>query len=250
MDRENDLGELLFEHKGGGVMWLVPLGLVALAPAGIAIAELSSDAPNVGRAAVSLGIVGVLLLLPLFLRGQVVRFHARGWTERQPMREMRTVRYDEIEHMKWRQVKPRVGVFIGGELVGPRVKLTFGRHVDTGGRVQHTLEDVRDRIASCVSARTLRQVEAGQPFAWGTSRGARVQLRHDGIVYRPIRFLGPGDDQLVPWTTPLSYAFADGFFAVATVADKKSLFTIRCDDPDFYPGFAAFQILRGRGTAG
>lgn len=244
MTSQDDLGELLFEHKASAPIWLILCGLVALAPAGVAIAELSSAAANVDRAGLSLIVVLVLIGLPFLLKGRVVRFHARGLTESQPMKETRTLRYDEIEHMKWRQVKPSVGMFIGGELFAPRVKVAFGRKVDTGGKSQRALEDVRDRIASYMSARALRVVQSGQPFAWGKAGGARVRLRHDGLVYRPIQFLGPGDDEIVPWTTPMTYAFADGFCAVVTGADKKCLFTIACAEPDFYPGFAAFETLR------
>ena len=244
MDSHGDLGELLFEYKEGAPIWLVLCGLVGLAPAGLAISELSSPVPNVDRAGICLILVLVLLVLPFLLKGRVVRFHTRGLTQSEPMKEMRTLRYDEIEHMTWSAVKPSVGVFIRGELVARGGKVSLSRKVDTGGKTQRALENVRDRIASSMSVPALRQIEAGQPFAWGKGSGPRVRLRHDGLVYRPIKFLGAGDDQIVPWTTPLDYAFADGFFAVATAADRKTLFTIACSEPDFHPGFVVFEALR------
>jgi hypothetical protein len=248
MDSDQDLGELVFQYKDGAPIWLILCGLVALVPGGLAISELSSPVPNVDRAGICLIMVLALIVLPFFLKGRVVRFHTRGLTESQPMKETRNLRYDEIEHMTWSAVKPAVGVFIRGELIARGGKVAFSRKVDTGGKVQRALEDVRDRITSSMSPVALRQIEAGQPFAWGKGSGPRVRLRHDGLVYRPVKFLGPGDDQIVPWTTPLDYAFADGFFAVATAADRKALFTIACSEPDFYPGFAAFEALRAAHT--
>jgi hypothetical protein len=244
MDHDNDLGELVFEYKEGAPIWLVLCLLIGLVPGGVAIAELSSAVPNVNLAAICMIAVFVLLVLPFFLKGRVVRFHARGLVKSEPMKETRTLRYDEIERMTWRSVKPSVGVAISGELVTRGGKVRLSRKVDTGGKTQRKLEDVRDRIAQAMATRALQQIQGGQPFSWGKDSGARVRLRHDGLVYRPVKFLGPGDEQVVAWTTPVHFAFADGFFAVATAADRKSLFTLACDEPDFYPGFAAFETLR------
>jgi hypothetical protein len=248
MANDDDLGELLFQHKEGAPIWLMIFGPIALIPGGLAIAELSSDAPNVERASFCLILVLALIVLPFLLKGRVLRFHARGLTESLPMKAMRTLRYDEIEVMTWTAVKPSVGVFINAELAAPGGKVALGRKVDTGGKTERALEDVRNRIASAMGARVLRHLQDGLAFAWGKDKGARVQLRHDGFNYRPVQFLGAGDEQFVPWTTPLHYAFADGFFAVATEADRKALFTIACSEPNFYPGFEAFETLRSAHT--
>lgn len=240
-----DFGQLILERKNGAKIWAALTWGLALILGTEGAFMLNASVPKVELAATLFAVAVVLMVAPFFLPNRVLRFHERGLTERLPLRGVFPLRYEDLEHMKWRAVKPSVGVLVEAELLGAGRRITFSARMDTGGRFQQNVEGLRDRIAPYVAARVRRQIQANQPFAWGSERGASVRLLRDGIAYRPVRFVGRGDEQLIPWTTPLDFAIRDGWLAVFPSAGTEALFTLACEAPDFYPGLLAF-IAMGR----
>jgi hypothetical protein len=207
---------------------------------------LNAAVPNVTLAGTLFLAGPVLMALPFLMPGRVLRFHERGLTDKRPLKGTQTIHYEEIEHMTWRQVKPSVGVHFEGWLAAAGRTLHLSAKVDTGGPTQQKLETVRDLVAAYVGKRARRQIAAGQPFAWGRNRGTRVQLRQDGIAYHPVRFVGGGDEQVLAWTSDVTFAMDDGVFSLCAAGSKDVLFSLECDAPDFYPGLNVFGAMRGR----
>ena len=227
-----------------GLLWFA-----AALPGAAGALILNSSAPNVSLAATLFAITGVLLVLPLSLPSQALRFYQRGVVEHRPLIGVRSLPYEEIEHMMWRAARQQVGVSVTVEFLAAGRRIGFTGLKDTGGRSQQRLEELRDRVAPYVAARVRRQIQANQPFAWGPRRRARVRLQGDGIVYRRAQFLGPletglfGDEQLLPWTTPLRFAIREGAIAVFPAKEDKALFSFPCGSPDFYPGLLVFSSM-------
>lgn len=242
MGSATDFGALILERKFSAMIWSV-LWVGAVLLGGWGALALNASVPDVSLAATLFVLALVLLVAPFLLPGRVVRFYERGLTEKVPLKGVYSLRYEDVEHMTWRAVKPRVGVTVQAEFVAGGRRIRFDAMMDTGGRLQQSLESLRDRIAPYVAARLERRVRANQPCPWGGSGGARVRLQRDGIAYRPERFLGPGDEQIVPWATPLTFVFRNGGFAVKPSGGQEALFALACEERDFYPGFLVFRAM-------
>jgi hypothetical protein len=238
-----DFGDRILERKSVAGVWFATLWPAAALLGGGGAVALNASASNVSLAATTFGIAGILLLLPLFLPGRVLRFYERGLTEQLPLKALRPIPYEDVEHMKWRAARPAVGVAVNVELLAAGRRIDFHAHVDTGGRFHRQLDSLRDHIARYVAARAQRQIRASQSFAWGQQRGASVRLRQEGIAYRPVGFLGAGDERLIPWGTPLDFAVRRGSFAAFPAGGTQALFSLACESPDFYPGFVLFTSM-------
>src|SRR5262249_27735354 len=105
------------------------------------------------------------------------------------------------------------------------------------------MDGLRDRFAQYVAANAQRQILSSQAFAWGSQRGAKVRLQHDGIAYRPVGFLGAGEERLLPWGTPLDFVVRGGGLAVFSHESSGALFALACESHDFYPGFVVFLAM-------
>ena len=70
-----------------------------------------------------------------------------------------------------------------------------------------------------------------------------MQIARGGLSYRPIGFLGKGEERVVPWSTPIDYVFRNGFLTVAQSRTAEALFTLPCAAPDFYPCFLVFASM-------
>ncbi len=256
MRASTNFGPLIVERKTGATLWYVMSWAAAALTGGAGALALNASVPNIPLVETLFALTGVLILLPLLLPGRVLSFHERGLTERLPTKDLYALAYEDVEHMKWREVSLRsatgtdsivpwslVGVVVEGELVAAGRTLRFGFRLDTGGRTHQKVEETRDRIACYVAARARRQILANEPFPWGPARGARVSLRREGITYRPVGFLGAGDEQLVLWNTPLDFVIRRGKLAVLPRGGKDAIFAIACESPDFFPGFLVFTSM-------
>jgi hypothetical protein len=240
-----DLGGTVYEVKRASKRLFFLWGpLAALLGAGGAYA-LNTPVPNVTLAGALFAATGVLLLCPLLpLPGHVLRFHERGLVETEPLMKPRVLPYEDVERLKWKIVQPEVGLTILAEISGAGRRIAFWvRLLSSGSSARVDLDRVRERIAQYIAARARPRIEANQPFAWGPDRGARARLRREGIAYRPMRFVGPGEEQVVPWTAPLELAFSNGTCHVLSAGREKPLFSLECDGPNFYPGLELFTSM-------
>ena len=238
--RDAEFGGLLLERKEPAGVWFA-IGWPAAALLGAAGAyELDRD---VTAAAVLWAIAGLGILVPLFLPGRKLRFHETGLVDTRPARAPFRLAYGDVERMTWGAYKPHVGATVRATLVGGGRRLDFTDRMDTGGRYQQTLERVRDAIASHMAARLHARVQADEPLPWGSQRDGAVQIARRGLSYRPIGFLGRGEERVVPWSTPIDYVFRNGFLTVLQSSTAEALFTLPCAAPDFYPCFLVFATM-------
>jgi hypothetical protein len=243
MDSANGLGELIVERRNAAGVWFAVLWpAAALAGAGGALA-LSAAVPKVGLATALFAAVGIMLLAPLLLPRRVLRFYERGLIEALPLQSDKPLRYEEIEHMTWALLKPAVGMTINAELRAAGRRIRFSARMDTGGSHQQKLETARDHIARSVATSARRRIDANQPFAWGPKRAPSVRLQREGIAYRPIGFLGGGEEQIIPWSAPLQFVIREGGFAVFPAENNKAFFSFACGDANFYPGLLLLQSM-------
>lgn len=249
MPPSTNLGELISERKAAGAIWFALLWPAAAIFGAAGALALNASVPYVTLAGILFAISAVLIFVPLLLPGEVLRFHERGLTQRLPLKGVHVIPYGDIEHMQWRAVRPKVGVAISGELLSPERRIRFNAHVDTGRRAHQQLDSVRNRIATYVAVRLQAKIAAGESLAWGSHRGAAVRLQPNGIAYRPVRFVGTGDEQLLPWSMPLNSAIRDGWCFVFNAGGKDALFSVACEGMDFYPGYLVFKALGQVGEA-
>src|SRR5262245_38694928 len=85
------------------------------------------------------------------------------------------------------------------------------------------------------AARWLAEVRCGGTVRWGSS----AQLTADGLLYRAPRLIGRGPETVLPYSPNLSWSIAGGFLAVAD--GDKTVTTLACNEPNFYPGLVAFD---------
>lgn len=235
-----DFGALLLERKqAAGVWFAIGWPLAALLGVG-GYLVLDRD---VTVAAVLWGLAGLCVFVPLVLPARKTRFHETGLTVTTPLRAQFALPYDRIELMTWQSFKPSVGTTVRATLRGGGRRLDFMWRMDTGGQRQQAVERVRDQIASRIAVGLHAVVRSGQPLAWGTKRDGSVRIGRDGLAYRPMGFLGAGEERLVPWATGFDYAFRNGFFSVFPSGATEALFTLACESPDFYPCFLVFSSM-------
>jgi hypothetical protein len=235
-----EFGGLLLERKEPAGVWFA-IGWPTAALLGVAgVPALDRD---VTVAAILWAIAGLCMLVPLFLPGRRLRFHETGLVDTAPLRAPFSLAYERLERMTWGAYKPQVGATVRATLVGGGRRIAFTDRMDTGGRYQHTLERVRDAIASHMAARLHARVQDDVPLAWGGPRDGAVRIARGGLTYRPIGFLGQGAERVVPWSTPVDYVFRNGFLTVLQSSTREALFTLPCAAPDFYPCFLVFAAM-------
>ena len=238
-----EFGTLLLERKNAAGVWFAigwPLGAV-LGAAGALL--LSQDAAHVTVAAVLWAGAGLCVFVPVLMPARLLRFHEIGLVDLAPLRAPVRLPYARVERMDWEMYKPRVGVTLRARLVGDGRKIDFMVRMDTGGRTQQDVQRVRDAIASSMAPALLARVQGDERLAWGTARDGGVELRREGLAYRPVAFLGKGPAEFVPWSIPLEYLFRDGFLAVRRAGTTEPLFALPCTARDFYPCFLVFTRL-------
>lgn len=235
-----ELGRLLLERKEPAGVWFAIGWPTAALLGGAGALVLDRD---VTIAAILWGAAGLCLLVPLFLPGRRLRFHETGLVDTAPLRAPFRLAYRRLDRMTWGVYKPHVGATVRATLVGGGRTIAFTDRMDAGGRYQQTLERVRDAIASEIALRLHARVQADEPLAWGGARDGAVQIARRGLSYRPLGFLGKGEERVVPWSTPIDYVFRNGFLTVAQSSTAEALFTLPCAAPDFYPCFLVFAAM-------
>lgn len=236
----DEFGGLLLERKEPAGVWFAIGWPVAALLGGAGALLLGRD---VTAAAILWAIAGLCVLVPLFLPGRRLRFHETGLVDSAPLRAPFRLPYERVERMTWGAYKPHVGATVRATLVGGGRTLAFTDRMDTGGRYQHSLERVRDAIASRMAIRLHARVQADEAVAWGAPGDGAVRIARRGLSYRPIGFLGKGEERVVPWSTPIDYVFRNGFLTVVQSRTAESLFTLPCAAPDFYPCFLVFAAM-------
>jgi hypothetical protein len=231
-------GLLLLERKEPAGVWFAIGWPVAALLGGLGALVLDRE---VTLAAVLWALAGLCLLVPLFLPGRRLRFHETGLVDKAPLRAPFQLAYQDLDRMTWSSYKPGVGATVRATLVGGGRTIAFTERVDAGGGYQQALERVRDAIASRMALRLHARVQADEALAW--SRDGAVRIARRGLSYRPLGFLGQGDERVVPWSTPIDYVFRNGFLTVARSSTAEALFTLPCAAPDFYPCFLVFASM-------
>ena len=238
-----EFGALLLERKNAAGVWFAIGWPLAAVLGGVGALLLNQDAANVTVAAVLWAAAGLCLFVPILMPARRLRFHEAGLVDVAPLRAPARLPYARVERMDWEVFKPRVGVTLRARLVGGGRKIDFMVRMDTGGRTEQTLERVRDAIASSMAPGLLARVQRDEPLPWGTARHGGVELRREGLAYRPVGFLGKGEQRFVPWSTPFEYVFRSGFLAVRRAGTTEALFTLPCTASDFFPCFLVFTHL-------
>jgi hypothetical protein len=235
-----EFGELLLERKRPAGVWFAIAWPIA-ALFGIGGTRVLDR--NATVAAILWAMAGLCLLVPLFLPGRRLRFHATGLVDTAPLRAPFHLPYERLERMTWGAYRPQVGATVRATLVGGGRRIAFIDRVDHGSRYHQSLDRVRDAIASQMAIRLHARLEAEETLAWGPPRSGSVQIARRGLSYRPIGFLGRGEERVVPWSTPIDYVFRNGFVTVLRSDTTEALFTLPCAAPDFYPCFLVFAAM-------
>jgi hypothetical protein len=232
---DNDLGPLLGEVRRGtpAVGWV--LIAIALAMTGGCVWMAVEISPS--------ALAG--LLFPAMIAGVGVwglrhrrRVHAAG-IEVQDFFARRRMRFEEADTLVYRSVAMRMhgvptGSYVWAQLrSGPR-KATF--NLRSEGQQAEVFDELRARASEAIANRALPALRAGSPFAWGRA----AALSAEGLRYRPAGLLGRKPEQTVDYPG-LQYRFDAGSFSVLPTDANRPLFTMKCDEPNFYPGFALFQ---------
>jgi hypothetical protein len=192
-----------------------------------------------------LGLLGLMVPMVPFGMGwwglrHAVRIHEHG-IEVDTLFESARMRYDEADRLVYRAVAESVngipaGRYVRAQLRGGGGKATF--HLRAGEDNVDALEEFRSRASAAIVARASKRLVAGEPFAWGSA----ATLHPDALRYRPSRLLGRKPEQAVAYAG-LRYAFSAGNFFVYPPDADRALFGMGCDEPNFFPGFALFELL-------
>jgi hypothetical protein len=100
------------------------------------------------------------------------------------------------------------------------------------------LEQAKLNISKTIADRLYLKVATGQAVAWG--KVARISK--DEIRYLSTRLLAETVNLSFPFSQPLSYSMDAGKFYLFSAGEQQPLFTMDCDEENFYPGF--FLMLR------
>jgi hypothetical protein len=234
---EDDLGPLIGEVRRGtpAVGWV--LIAIALAMTGGCVWMAVEISPS------ALG----GLLFPAMIAGvgvwglrHRVRVHAGG-IDVQDFFARRRVRFEEADTLVYRAVAMKMrgvptGSYVWAQLrSGPR-KVTF--NLRSEGQQAEVFDEFRARATEAIANRALPALRAGSPFPWGRA----AALHAEGLRYRPAGLLGRKAEQTVDYRG-LRHHFDAGSFSILPPDADRPLFTMKCDEPNFYPGFALFQHL-------
>jgi hypothetical protein len=100
------------------------------------------------------------------------------------------------------------------------------------------LEQAKLNISKTIADRLYLKVATEQEVAWGKF----VRISKDEIHYLSTGFLGGSVNLSFPFSQPLSYSIDSGKFYLFRAGEQQPLFTLDCDEENFYPGF--FLMLR------
>ena len=100
------------------------------------------------------------------------------------------------------------------------------------------LEQAKLDIARRIADRLYLKVATQEEVAWGKF----VRISKDEIRYLSTRLLGGNVNLTFPFSQLLSYSMESGKFYLFPAGEQEPLFTMDCDEENFYPGF--FLLLR------
>jgi hypothetical protein len=100
------------------------------------------------------------------------------------------------------------------------------------------LEQAKLNISKIIADRLYLKVATQQDVAWGKF----VRISRADIRYLSTRLLGGSANLTFPFSQPLSYSMDSGKFYLFRAGEQQPLFTMDCDEENFYPGF--FLLLR------
>jgi hypothetical protein len=100
------------------------------------------------------------------------------------------------------------------------------------------LEQTKLNLSKRIADRLYLKVATRQDLAWGKF----VRISKDEIRYLSTSLLGGNVSQTFSLSQPLSYSMDSGKFYLFRAGEHQPLFTMDCDEENFYPGF--FLMLR------
>jgi hypothetical protein len=100
------------------------------------------------------------------------------------------------------------------------------------------LERTKTKLATQIADRMYAQVMSGTEVLWGPS----VKISKEEIHYVSTRLFGGTTRFTVRLTDSLAYTIESGKFRLHRGEENTPLFTIDCEEENFYPGF--FLLLR------
>jgi hypothetical protein len=100
------------------------------------------------------------------------------------------------------------------------------------------LEQAKLNISKKIADRLYLKVATQEDVPWGKF----VRISRDEIRYLSTSLLGGSVNLTFPFSQPLSYSMDSGKFYLFRAGEQHPLFTMDCDEENFYPGF--FLMLR------
>jgi hypothetical protein len=101
------------------------------------------------------------------------------------------------------------------------------------------LEQAKLKISKEIAERLYLKVKLGEEVEWGRS----VRLTKDELHYLSNQLLRSTVRTTVRLSIILSYAFEEGKFHLFRFSEEQPIFTMDCDEENFYPGFMLFLRL-------
>ena len=240
---EAGLGRIIFERKT--TTELVLLGFVAavIAFLGYQVSGDRSAVPNY----VFFALAGALTLYAFSLWGKGLECRERGVVKTSVFGK-KELRYDQLAGFKF----GKTAVYVNNVFQGYKIDLKFrpksefngGSTISYKKKIKEgdtVLESFCSQVSSILAQEMFEELKTSGKTEWTKT----LELRADGLVYRPTGLLGGAKEPIqIPYGNILKYDVNDGRFLL-WVNEKPKSVTIGepVEQENFFPGFAVFQSI-------
>ena len=241
---EAGLGRIIFERKTTTTE-LVLLGFVAavIAFLGYQVSGDRSAVPNY----VFFALAGALTLYAFSLWGKGLECRERGVVKTSVFGK-KELRYDQLAGFKF----GKTAVYVNNVFQGYKIDLKFrpksefngGSTISYKKKIKEgdtVLESFCSQVSSILAQEMFEELKTSGKTEWTKT----LELRADGLVYRPTGLLGGAKEPIqIPYGNILKYDVNDGRFLL-WVNEKPKSVTIGepVEQENFFPGFAVFQSI-------
>ena len=241
---EPGLGRIIFERKTTTTEFVL-FGFCAAALAFLGY-QVSGDADAV-PSYVFFALAGALLLYAFLIQGKGLECRERG-VIKEGMFGKKELRYDQLAGFKF----GKTAVYVNNVFQGYKIDLKFrpksefngGSTISYKKKIKEgdtVLESFCSQVSSILAQEMFEELKTSGKTEWTKT----LELRADGLVYRPTGLLGGAKEPIqIPYGNILKYDVNDGRFLL-WVNEKPKSVTIGepVEQENFFPGFAVFQSI-------
>jgi hypothetical protein len=138
--------------------------------------------------------------------------------------------------------------YYNGAYTGTTVNMRFlpvnpgGKSITYTATVRNAddeLDGLRDHVSRVVGSHMLDRLHQDGEVLWT----ANATLTREGVRFRKAKFIGTGDEVLLPYSQISGINFATGVFQLFETGNVDPVLKITVSEMNFFPGFMALSMI-------